>query len=89
MQEHLCRHFSSLGHIGVSVTFTVTVSVEVSVTFTDKTNPSDPLKHENFRRETLVTMAPYGVDIEDSASFTILILELLLALFILPMYKTL
>ena len=59
MQEHLFRHFSSPDHIGFLS--------EVSVTFSDKTNPSDPLKRENFWRETLITMAPYGLNIEDSA----------------------
>ena len=29
-------------------------------------DPSDPLKRENFWRETLMTMAPYGLNIEDS-----------------------
>ena len=58
MQEHLFRHFSSPGHIGFLN--------DVSVTFTDKTDPSDPLKRENLWRETLMTMAPYGLNIGDS-----------------------
>ena len=37
----------------------------VSVTFLDKTDPSDPLKCENFWRETLMTMAPYGEKPDD------------------------
>ena len=40
MQEHLFRHFSSPGHNGFLN--------DVSVTFIDKTDPSDPLKRENF-----------------------------------------
>ena len=39
---------------------------DVSVTFIDKTDPSDPLKRENFWREIRMTMAPYGLNIEDS-----------------------
>ena len=38
----------------------------ISVTFIDITDPSDPLKREIFWRETLRTMAPYGLNIEDS-----------------------
>ena len=52
MQEHLLLHFSGPGHNGFLN--------NVSVTFLDKTDPSDPLKCENFWRETLMTMAPYG-----------------------------
>ena len=55
MQEHLFRHFSSPG-------------LNVSVTFIHKTDPSDPLKREIFWRQTLMTMAPYWLKIEDSAS---------------------
>ena len=58
MQEHLFRHLSSPGHNGFLS--------DVSVTLIDKTDPSDPLKCENFWRETLMTMAPYGLNIEDS-----------------------
>ena len=58
MQEHLSRHFSSLGHNGFLN--------DISVTFIDKTDSSDPLQCENFWRETLTTMAPYGLNIEDS-----------------------
>ena len=54
----LVRHFSSPDHNGFLN--------DVSVTFIDKTDPSDPLKRENFWRETLMTMAPYGFNIEDS-----------------------
>ena len=31
-------------------------------------DPSDPLKREIFWRQTLMTMAPYGLKIEDSVS---------------------
>ena len=61
--SHICKstrfwHFSSPGHNGFLN--------YVSVTFIDKTDPSDPLKRENFWRETLMTMAPYELNIEDS-----------------------
>ena len=39
---------------------------DVSITFIDKTDPSDPLKRGNFWQETLMTMVPYGLNIEDS-----------------------
>ena len=58
MQEHLFRTFSTAGHNG-SIN-------DVSVTFIDKADLSDPLKRENFWRETLWTMEPYGLSIEDS-----------------------
>ena len=58
MQEHLFRHFSSPGHN--------CFLNDVSVTFIDKTDRSDPLKRENFWRETLMTMEPYELNIEDS-----------------------
>ena len=58
MQEHLFRHFSSSGHNGFLN--------DASVTFIDKTDPSDSLKRENYWRETLMTMAPYGFNIEDN-----------------------
>ena len=58
MQEHLFWYFSSPGHNGFLN--------EVSVTFIDKTDPSHPLKRENFWREALMTMAPYRLNIEDT-----------------------
>ena len=58
IQEHLFQHFLRPGHNGFLN--------DVSVTFIDKTDPSDPLKRESFWRETLMTMAPYGFNIEDS-----------------------
>ena len=56
MQEHLFRHFSSRGHNSFLNDF--------CVTFINKMDPSDP--GENFWQETLLTMAPYGLNIEDS-----------------------
>ena len=58
MQEHLYRHFSSPGHRRLLN--------NVSVTLIDKTNGSDPEKREDYWMETLKTMAPYGLNIEDS-----------------------
>ena len=39
---------------------------DVSVTFIDKTDPSYPLRREDYWRQTLKTMVPYGLNIEDS-----------------------
>ena len=58
MREHLFRHFSSPGRNGFLN--------DVSITFIDKTDPSDPLKREDYRRRTLKTMALFGLNIEDS-----------------------
>ena len=63
MQEHLYRHFSSPRHIN-SVTLTVTVTV--SVTLIDKRDGSDPKKREDHWMKTLKTVAPYGLNTEDS-----------------------
>ena len=35
----------------------------VSIAFIDKTDPSDPLKREDYLWRTLCTMAPYGLAI--------------------------
>ena len=58
MQEHLYRHFSSPGHRGFLN--------HVLVTLIDKTDRSDPKKREDYWMKTLKTMAPYGLNIEDS-----------------------
>ena len=39
---------------------------DVSVTLIDKTDGSDPKKREDYWMKTLKTMAPYGLNIEDS-----------------------
>ena len=66
MQEHLFSYFSSPGHNGFLN--------DVSITFIDKTDPSDPLKREDYWNRTLKTMAPHGFDFENSVwSITILI----------------
>ena len=58
MQQHLFSHFSITGHDGVLN--------DDSITFIDKTDPSDPLRREDYWRQTLKTMVPYGLNIEDS-----------------------
>ena len=57
-QEHLYRHFSSSGHMGFLN--------DVSVNLIDKTDGSDTKKREDYWIKTLKTMAPYGLNIEDS-----------------------
>ena len=56
MQQHLFNHFCTSGHCGFLV----------SLTFIDKTDPSDPLKKEDYWRTTLKTMASFGLNIEES-----------------------
>ena len=58
MQEHLFRHFSSPRRNGFLN--------NVSITFIDKTDPSDPLKREDYWRRTLETVAPFGLNIENN-----------------------
>ena len=58
MQEHLFKHFSRPGHNEFLN--------DVSITFIDKTDPSDPLKREDYWRRTLKTMAPIGLNSEES-----------------------
>ena len=35
------------------------------ITFIDKTDPSDPVQREDYWRQTLKTMVPYGLKIEE------------------------
>ena len=57
MQQHLHEHFCSSNH-------NCFIS-DVSVTFIDKTDPSDLLKRD-YWRSTLKTMAPFGLNVEES-----------------------
>ena len=57
MQEHLFSH-SHNGFLN-----------DISITFTDTTDPSYPLRREDYWRKTLKTMVPYRVNIEDSVCF--------------------
>ena len=38
---------------------------DVSITLIDKTDPSNPLRRDNFWVNILKTMAPWGLNIED------------------------
>ena len=58
MQKHLFRHFSSLDGNGFWN--------DISINFIDKTDPSDPLKREDYWKRTLRTMAPLELNIEDN-----------------------
>ena len=60
MQQNLYEHFCSRNH-------NCLIS-HVSATFIDKTDPSDPLKREDYWRSTLKTTAPFGLNVEESAS---------------------
>ena len=46
--------------------------VDVSITFIDKTDPSEPLKKENYCKTVLKTMAPLGLNFEESVWETFL-----------------
>ena len=56
MQKHL--HFPIAGHEGFLN--------DVSIALTEKTDPSDPLRREDYWRQTLRTMVAYGLNIEVS-----------------------
>ena len=58
MQDYLLRHSSGPGHNEFLN--------DVWITFIDRTDPSDPFKREGYGRRTLKTMAPFGLNIEDS-----------------------
>ena len=58
MQEHLFSYFSMAGHDGFLN--------DVSTTFIEKADSSDPLQREDYWKQTLKTIVPYGLDIEDS-----------------------
>ena len=58
MQEHLFKHFNGEGQHGFLE--------DVSITFIYKTDPSEPLKRENYWQSVLKKMAPLGLNIEDS-----------------------
>ena len=49
----------------------------MSVTFIDKTDPSDPLKRKDYWRSTLETMAPFGLNIEESVCRSLYLVPLL------------
>ena len=57
MQEQLFKHFSSPGPNGF---------LNVSATFIDKTDPSHPLKLEDYWRKNLKAMAHFGLNIKDN-----------------------
>ena len=58
MQKHLYKQFCSSNH-------NCFIS-DVLVTIIDKTDPYDPLKKEDYWRNILKTMAPFGLNIEES-----------------------
>ena len=55
---HLFSYFSMAVHDGFLN--------DVFITFTAKTDPSDPLRREDYWRQTLKTIVPYRLNIEDS-----------------------
>ena len=58
VQQHFFNHFCTSGHCGFLE--------GVSLTFVDKIDRSDPLKREDYWRSTLKTIAPFGLNIEQS-----------------------
>ena len=57
MQKHLSEHFQSPGHTGF---------IDVCITLIDRTDPFIPTKHEDYWRQTLKTLAPHDLNIEES-----------------------
>ena len=58
MQQHLFKHICTSGHSGFLY--------DVSIKFIDKTDPSNPCKWEDYWGRILKTMAPFGLNIEES-----------------------
>ena len=56
MQKHLHGYFLSEDQNGLVN--------NVEVTLTDKTDPSDPERRDDFQRTKLHTLAPFGLNIE-------------------------
>ena len=57
-QQHLCDHFMLEDH-------THFVN-DVPIIFIDKTDPTDPLKREQYWRHTLKTLVLYGLNVSES-----------------------
>ena len=58
MQEHLFKHFNSMGHNDFLN--------NVSMTLIDKTDGKNPKKREGYWRRNLKTFSPFGLNVEDS-----------------------
>ena len=69
MQEHSYEPFCSKNH-------NCFIS-DISVIFIDKTDPSDPLKRKDYWGSTLETMAPFGLNIEESVCRSLYLVPLL------------
>ena len=58
MQEHLLKHFNSMGHNGFLN--------NVSIALINKTDGNNPKKREDYWRRTLKTYLPFGLNVGDS-----------------------
>ena len=67
MQKYIFRHFASPGPNGFLN--------DVSITFIDRTDSSDLLKRQDYWRRTLKTIAPFGLNIEDSVWSIIMVIN--------------
>ena len=57
MQEHLLKHFNSMGHNGFLN--------KVAITLIDNTDSKNPKKREHYWRRNLKTHSPFGLKAED------------------------
>ena len=57
MQKYFHGHFLCEGHSGLIN--------DVEIVFIDKTDPSDHTRREEFWRNELKTLAPYGLNVEE------------------------
>ena len=58
MQEHLYEYVCDSEHSGFLN--------DISITFIGKTDPTNPLKRENYWKHTLKTFAPYDLNIKEN-----------------------
>ena len=72
MQKHIFSYFSMAHYVGLLN--------NVSVTFTDKIDPFDSLRREDYWRQTIKTMTLCGLNIEDS----VLLVFLFLLFYMIP-----
>ena len=63
--SHACMHVCRGIYMSITQVLVYGFLEHVSITLIDKTDPSDLLKREDYRRQTLSTVTPYGLNTEN------------------------